>query len=268
MKPRKRFGQNFLRDPQVIDQIVKAINPQPEKNLIEIGPGEGALTTQVLPLCKRLTVIELDRDLVQPLQQRCQSLGELIIHQADILKFDITTLRTDERLLDIFGNLPYNISSPLLFHLLDFSSHINSMCFMLQKEVVDRMAAAPGNKAYGRLSVMIQYRCEVEPLFTVPPSAFYPPPKVNSAIVRLLPLQTLPYPAKDIDCLQTVVRTAFGQRRKTLANALQRLVTAEQWLDLQIDPSRRPDQISLEEYVNIANFLYNKAHNDHTAGRW
>ncbi|MEW8584381.1 MAG: 16S rRNA (adenine(1518)-N(6)/adenine(1519)-N(6))-dimethyltransferase RsmA, partial [Candidatus Thiodiazotropha sp.] len=186
--PRKRFGQNFLHDPGTIQRIVQAISPQPDDNLVEIGPGQGAITTELLPLVKRMHAIELDRDLVGPLALRCAALGELQIHNIDALKFDYSSLAEAAHSLRVVGNLPYNISTPLLFHLLDQSDQILDMHFMLQKEVVERMAAIPGNKSYGRLTVMLQARAEVTPLFTIGPGAFRPPPKVDSAFVRLLPL--------------------------------------------------------------------------------
>ena len=256
MHPRKRFGQNFLRDQTVIDRIVAAINPTPQGTFVEIGPGQGALTQKVLPLCQHLIAIELDRDLIAPLQQRCQGLGELSIHQADALKFDFSQLYVDGKRLTVFGNLPYNISSPLLFHLLDYSQTIDHIIFMLQYEVVARMAAEPGTKAYGRLSVMIQYHCAVEPLFDVAPEAFYPAPKVNSTVVRLTPHRPLPFPVTDRTVFQNVVRSAFQQRRKTLANALKDHISPTDLVKIEIDPQLRPDQISLQNYVKIANLLY------------
>ena len=183
-RPRKRFGQHFLHDPQVIARIVAAIHPVPGEQLVEIGPGLGALTRPLLQAARELDVVELDRDLLEPLQTRCAGLGTLRIHQADALAFDFARLRGEGPRLRVAGNLPYNISTPLLFHLLAQSEQIHDLHFMLQQEVVERMAAGPGEDAYGRLSVMLQYRCQVEALFTVGPDAFQPPPRVWSAVVR------------------------------------------------------------------------------------
>ena len=166
-RPRKRFGQNFLHDPGIIQRIVATIDPQPGDNLVEIGPGQGAITLELLAILKRMQAVELDRDLLEPLSRRCASVGDLVIHNADALKFDFAALATPERPLRVVGNLPYNISTPMLFHLLDQSDNIKDMHFMLQKEVVERMEAGPGNKIYGRLSVMLQARCRVDALFTI-----------------------------------------------------------------------------------------------------
>ena len=190
-RPRKRFGQHFLHDPQVISRIIAAICPQPGARLVEIGPGLGALTRPLLQAAGELEVVELDRDLLEPLQSRCAGLGTLRIHQADALQFDFAALRGDGPKLRVAGNLPYNISTPLLFHLLDQAEHLHDLHFMLQQEVVKRLAAGPGDDAYGRLSVMVQYRCRVEALFNVGPGAFQPPPKVWSAVVRMVPRETL-----------------------------------------------------------------------------
>ncbi len=252
---RKRFGQNFLHDPQVIHQIVRSIHPTEDDNIVEIGPGLGALTTEILPLCKQLQVIELDRDLAPKLEILCQELGELTVHQADALKFDFQTLVINKQKLRVIGNLPYNISTPLLFHLFKFVSSIKDMHFMLQQEVVKRMAASPGNKSWGRLSVMIQYYCQVEKLFDVPPSAFKPAPKVQSAIVKLVPHSQIPYEAKSLKMLDKVVTMAFGQRRKTLSNSLGKLTSPEHLSHLEIDPSVRAEQLSVAQFVKIANSL-------------
>ncbi|MBS0357945.1 MAG: 16S rRNA (adenine(1518)-N(6)/adenine(1519)-N(6))-dimethyltransferase RsmA [Proteobacteria bacterium] len=255
--PRKRFGQNFLVDPNIIRQIIQAIDPKPDDAIVEIGPGLGALTQVLLPMTKHLTVIELDRDLISPLRMACVDLGELIIHQADALKFDFSTLETSNKKLRIVGNLPYNISTALIFHLLTFQSLIKDMHFMLQQEVVERLAAAPGSKAYGRLSVMVQYHCQVEPLFQVPPTAFRPAPKVYSAIVRLTPYETPPYHAENPELFAKIVNQAFQQRRKTLRNCLKGIVPIKCLEDLGIDPQLRPEQLSLKNYVEISNLTPN-----------
>ncbi|MEW8067947.1 MAG: 16S rRNA (adenine(1518)-N(6)/adenine(1519)-N(6))-dimethyltransferase RsmA [Candidatus Thiodiazotropha endolucinida] len=252
-RPRKRFGQNFLHDPGIIQRIVQAIDPQPGDNLVEIGPGQGAITTELLSLIGRMQAIELDRDLVGPLAERCASLGELQIHNTDALKFDFTQLAVAERPLRVVGNLPYNISTPLLFHLLDQADQIRDMHFMLQKEVVDRMAAKPGSKTYGRLTVMLQARAEVTSLFNIGPGAFNPPPKVESAFVHLLPLKQSPYQIDDWDRFSRLVSQAFSQRRKTLRNSLGKLLTADAITAAGIDPGNRAEQLSVAEFVNLAN---------------
>jgi len=254
---RKRFGQNFLHDPSIIGRIIGAIRPRPEDHLIEIGPGLGALTEELLEGAGTLEAVELDRDLIPVLRTKFFMYGDKFqIHEADALKFDFSQLQTDDRQLRIVGNLPYNISTPLIFHLLSFSGLISDMHFMLQKEVVERLAAQAGEPAYGRLGIMAQYFCRVEKLFLVPPGAFNPPPKVDSAIVRLTPYTELPIVAKDADLLQEVVRTAFGQRRKTLRNNLKPLLTADQLEAIGIDSSLRPERLTLADFVSIADTVY------------
>lgn len=254
LRARKRFGQNFLRDESIIRRIVAAIRPQPEQQLLEIGPGRGALTAALLGRGCRLLAIELDRDLVPLLQQQFGANPNFSLQQGDALQLDIKTLGFD-RPLRVVGNLPYNISTPLIFHLLAQAGQIADMHFMLQKEVVERLAAGPGSKTYGRLGIMAQYFCEVELLFEVPPGAFIPAPKVQSAIVRLIPHKVLPHPARSLPLLEQVVRTAFNQRRKTLRNALSELIDAEQIAALDIDPGIRPERLSLADYVRIADAL-------------
>jgi 16S rRNA (adenine1518-N6/adenine1519-N6)-dimethyltransferase len=254
---RKRFGQNFLHDPAIIQRIVQVINPQPGERLVEIGPGKGAITFPLLAACKRLEVIELDRDLVRPLAEKAPEFGELVIHQQDALRFDFSALAAGERLRTV-GNLPYNISTPLLFHLIAQSDSIQDMHFMLQKEVVNRMAAEPGSRDYGRLSVMIQYRCKVEPLFHVGPGAFQPAPKVDSAFVRLTPWPQPRVAVKDTECLAALVRQAFSQRRKTLRNTLKGLLSEQAIQATGTDPSARPESISLEQFAALANQLADK----------
>jgi len=256
-RPRKRFGQNFLHDPGVIRGIVAAIHPQAGEHLVEIGPGLGALTEPLLEVLGEMDAVELDRDLVPRLEQYFAQRGELRIHNTDALKFDFCSLLSHERCgngpLRVVGNLPYNISTPLIFHLLEQSRCIRDMHFMLQKEVVDRLAAGPGGGDYGRLSVMVQYHCRVEKLFTVPPGAFNPPPKVHSAIVRLTPYETPPYPATDEKTFARVVSQAFAQRRKTLRNNMKKLLDADAIEALGIDPGCRPERLSLEQFVALAN---------------
>lgn len=251
---RKRFGQNFLHDAGVIERIVRAIAPQPGEPLVEIGPGLGALTEELLEVVPALQVLELDRDLIPILRTKFFNYPDLRIHQGDALQFDFREMYQD-RPLRIVGNLPYNISTPLIFRLLEQADVIADMHFMLQKEVVDRLAAEPGGKDWGRLSIMTQYRCQVQPLFTVGPGAFKPAPKVDSAIVRLIPHQTLPHPVQDEKLLATVVRTAFSARRKTLRKGLQHLVSDEQWQRIDLDNRLRPEQLSLADFVMLSDKL-------------
>ena len=251
-QPRKRFGQHFLHDPQVIARIVAAIRPMPGEPLVEIGPGLGALTRPLLQAAGELDVVELDRDLLGPLQARCAGLGTLRIHQADALTFDFARLRGEGPRLRIAGNLPYNISTPLLFHLLNQAEQIHDLHFMLQREVVERMAAGPGEDAYGRLSVMLQYRCQIEALFTVGPGAFQPPPKVWSAVVRLVPRETFAVTVRDEQRFAEVVRRAFAQRRKTLRNSLQGLLDVDQIKAAGVDPTARPETLDLMAFAALS----------------
>ena len=257
-RARKRFGQNFLHDTGVIRRIIAAIHPQATDNMVEIGPGKGALTSLLLERLDQLQVVELDRDLIPLLEQQFPNPEKLTIHQADALKFDFQTLGTADKPLRIVGNLPYNISTPLLFHLLHYHELIKDMHFMLQLEVVKRLAAQPGNKNYGRLSAMTQYFCDVEHLFDVPPEAFNPAPKVSSAIVCLRPRPPR-IVAKNLQTLEDVLRNAFNQRRKTLRNTLKNLFDAKQ-LDalaaqINIDLSQRPEQLGIDDFVKISNAL-------------
>lgn len=255
-RARKRFGQNFLRDPGIISCIVRAIAVRDGDRLVEIGPGQGALTEPLLEASGgNLEVIELDRDLIPGLRVQFFNYPKLVIHEGDALKFDFPSLKGEGQALRVVGNLPYNISTPLIAHLLDARQAIADMHFMLQKEVVERLAAVPGGADWGRLSVMAQYHCRVESLFVVPPEAFVPRPKVDSAIVRLTPHAELPHPARDERLLFEVVREAFGQRRKTLRNNLKERIDAASLTALEIDPARRPQTLSLEEFVRIANHL-------------
>jgi 16S rRNA (adenine1518-N6/adenine1519-N6)-dimethyltransferase len=252
---KKSLGQHFLSDPGMIDKIVRAIAPQPGDRLVEIGPGAGAITRPLLQRHGALTVIEFDRDLIEPLTALGAELGaELSIVHADVLTVDFSAL-ADGTPIRLVGNLPYNISSPILFHALDHLDAIRDMHFMLQKEVVDRMAAAPGSKVYGRLSVMLQARCRVTPLFKVPPGCFRPPPKVDSAVVRLEPRDPAELGLARPERFAQVVRAAFSQRRKTLRNALSTVCTPEQIEAVGIDPGARAETVSVADYVNLANSL-------------
>lgn len=251
--PRKRFGQNFLHDPGVIHKIIAAIRPQPGQDLVEIGPGQGAITLPLLKACGRLQAVELDRDLLAPLQAAAADVGELILHNRDALRTDFCALRRGDQRLRVVGNLPYNISTPLLFHLLDQAGCIEDMHFMLQKEVVERMAAGPGTGDYGRLSVMLQFRCAVLPLFGIGPGAFRPPPKVESAFVRLIPHRTPPVRVQDEALFTRIVQQAFGQRRKTLRNTLKGLLDNEDFAALNIDPQIRAEQLDLATFARLAN---------------
>lgn len=257
---RKRFGQNFLTDDHIIAQIIHAIHIEPTDHLVEIGPGQGALTTGLLDACDTLDVIELDRDLIPSLIARFGHDSRFHLHQGDALKFDFAALYKKDHGLRIVGNLPYNISTPLIFHLIESSAIIRDIHVMLQKEVVDRLAAAPSSSDYGRLSVMVQYHCHVEQLIDVPPSAFSPQPKVNSAVVRLTPHITLPHIATDHLFFSQLVRTAFSQRRKTLRNNLKLFIPADCLATLDVDLSLRPENISVAQYVHISNQVSHYEH--------
>ena len=254
-RARKRFGQNFLVDQNIIERIVKAISPSPSQALIEIGPGQGAITDKLLQQAKQLDVIEVDRDLAALLRSRHGANPTFTVHEMDVLKFDFDLITCPEDGYRILGNLPYNISTPLIFHLLNYHEKIKDMLFMLQLEVVNRMASDAGDKNYGRLSIMVQYYCKVERLFKVPPGSFDPAPKVDSAIVKLTPYTVLPHPAQDVKTLQNVVRVAFTQRRKTLRNSLKTLLSPEQLTSIGVDGSLRPEKISLADYVKISDFI-------------
>ena len=253
--PRKRFGQNFLRDQSIIARIVDAIDPVPGQAVVEIGPGQGAMT---LPLLRRLgamQAIELDRDLIAPLTTMAAPVGTLSILSADALSVDFAALaRAAGQALRVVGNLPYNISTPLIFHLLGFVEQVQDMHFMLQKEVVDRMASGPGSKVYGRLSVMTQAQAQVSSLFKVPAQAFWPAPKVESAIVRLIP-HAQQLPAEQLAALDQITRLAFGARRKTLANGLASVLSALQIAAVGIDPKQRAEQLSQAEFQALARAL-------------
>ena len=256
-KPRKRFGQNFLHDKMVIQRIVNSINPRQGDHIVEIGPGEGALTELVLNKIGAMDVVELDRDLIPLLKIRFVVHDGLTIHQADALKFEFCQLQQGDKKLRIIGNLPYNISTPLLFHLFDNNHCIQDMHFMLQKEVVDRIVANPGDPAYGRLSIMLQYFCRAEYIFTVKPGAFRPAPKVDSAIVRLVPHDKPPVDINDFEAFSKIVNYSFTQRRKTLRNILKGQLDVSQIEALNIEPTIRPERLSLNDFAKIANALSN-----------
>lgn len=254
-RARKRFGQNFLHDAGVIHRILRSIHARPGEHLVEIGPGQGALTEGLLDSGARLDVVELDQDLVPLLRQRFGTSERFTLHQGDALKFDFATLDASPRSLRVVGNLPYNISTPLIFHLLSHAGQIRDMHFMLQKEVVERLAAQPGGGDWGRLSIMVQYHCRVEHLFNVGPGAFNPAPKVDSAIVRLVPHDSLPHPARDPALLERIVREAFNQRRKTLRNTLKGLLDAQAIEAAGVDGGQRPEQLDLAAFVRLADQL-------------
>ncbi len=253
-RARKRFGQNFLQDSGVIDSIVNAINPQREQHIIEIGPGKGALTFPILECVKNMQAIEIDRDLITFLKRASNEYGKLSLIEGDALCIDFASLGRNLRLI---GNLPYNISTPLLLHLLDFIDSIKDMHFMLQKEVVLRLCANPSSKAYGRLSVIVQYFCEVDYLFTVPPEAFFPKPKVDSAIVRLQPRDNKE-PLLDLALFEQVVAKAFSKRRKTLLNNMKELLDRDDFNAIQIDCSARAECLEITDFVNMTNYLKEK----------
>lgn len=249
---RKRFGQHFLHDNHIIARIVSAIAPVEDDNLLEIGPGQGALTYPLLKQCKHLTAVELDRDLIPILQRGATRYGHLDIINSDILEFDLMTLAGDKS-YRIAGNLPYNISTPLMFHLMASISRIQDMHFMVQKEVALRIVANIGDRNYGRLSIMMQYYCHCEYLFDVPPGCFTPPPKVDSAIIRLIPHQQPIIQVNDFDLFSTIVKTAFGQRRKTISNSLKKMIDSSCFEAAQIDQSLRAERLSGEDFARLTN---------------
>ena len=255
-RARKRFGQNFLNDMFVIDSIVSAINPRKGEAMLEIGPGLAALTEPVARDLDHMTVIEIDRDLAERLRHHPQLKDKLTVREQDAMSADFSAISAElGQKLRVFGNLPYNISTPLMFHLFDYTDSISDMHFMLQKEVVNRLAAGPGSKAYGRLSVMAQYYCQVIPVLEVPPHAFKPAPKVDSAVVRLVPHAQKPFPVKNLRWLSRVTTDAFNQRRKTLRNGLSHLFSVEQLEALGIDPTLRAENITVEQFCRLANWL-------------
>ena len=254
-RPRKRFGQHFLTDEFAINEIMELIDYRPEATLVEIGPGQGVLTAPLLERCAQLIAIEIDRDLSAHLRHRFADQPKFRLIEIDALKLQLSDIFDGP--VTVVGNLPYNISTPLLFHLFAQRLQIESMLFMLQKEVVERMAARPGSKRYGRLSVMTQYYCVVEPLIEIPPSAFEPPPKVDSQMVRLHPRQTTLANSQFEQSLSNLVTAAFAHRRKTLRNTLAGLCDAETIIAAGCDPAARAETLSLEDFVTLASTLYN-----------
>lgn len=249
---RKRFGQHFLHDRNIIARIVSAIAPAENDNLLEIGPGQGALTFPLLEQCKRLLAVELDRDLIPILQRGATQYGQLDVINSDILEFDLNAL-AGNKVYRIAGNLPYNISTPLMFHLMASISRIRDMHFMVQKEVALRIVANVGDRNYGRLSIMIQYYCHCEYLFDVPPQCFTPPPKVDSAIIRLIPHQNPTIQVDDFELFSTIVKTAFGQRRKTISNSLKKMIDPACFEIAQIDRSLRAENLTGEDFARLTN---------------
>ncbi len=255
-RARKRFGQHFLSDPGVIDAIIQAVHPTKDDVIVEIGPGQGAITDALARNAGHLHAVELDRNLVARLRQQYEGNPDVTVHEADALRFDFSSLGDRIR---VVGNLPYNISTPLLFHLLKFREQILDMHFMLQKEVVDRMAAGPGSKTYGRLGIMLGCHLSIESLFDVPPDAFDPPPEVTSAVVRLDPLPPGTFEINDEAGFSTLVATAFMQRRKTLRNSLKKLVERPDFEAAGIDAGLRPEQVSIADYIRLSNYLRQKS---------
>lgn len=252
-QPRKRFGQNFLQNQFVIDDIVAVIGAAREDRVVEIGPGLGALTGPLSHMLNQLHVVELDRDIVAALHGRY---GNVVIHEGDALKFDFSSLGANLR---VVGNLPYNISTPLLFHLATYAAHIRDIHVMLQKEVVERMVAEPGGGEYGRLSVMLQYRFDMEKVLDVGPDAFYPQPKVDSAVVRMTPRAVIQPVARDEAVFARVVMAAFSQRRKTLRNTLRGNMDETDFVALAIDPGARAETLSVSDFVRLANRVVERA---------
>jgi 16S rRNA (adenine1518-N6/adenine1519-N6)-dimethyltransferase len=256
VRPRKRFGQHFLHDPAIIGRILAALDAQPGEAWVEIGPGLGAITAPLLERIGVLHAVELDRDLIQPLRERCAGLGTLHVHQGDALRFDYcalaATMSPPAVRLRLVGNLPYYISTPLLFYLLDQTRCVQDMHFMLQREVVDRMIAAPGSKRYGRLTVMLAARCRVEALFRIAAGAFRPAPRVESAYARITPWADPPFSIEDPDLFARIVTLAFSRRRKTLRNALAGLIPAQSMVACDIDPGARPETLSPAQFAALA----------------
>ena len=252
---RKRFGQNFLHDKQVISKILGAISPTKEDHILEIGPGFGAITKPLAQSGATLHCIELDTDLAASLKTEYRDYKSVNILEADALKFDLGSIATEKNPLRVVGNLPYNISTPLIFHLLKSSNLIKDMTFMLQLEVIQRMVSKVGSKNYGRLGLMVQYYCEIEHLFNIASDAFTPRPKVVSALARLRPRKTSAITAKDPECLKTVIQTAFNQRRKTVRNSLSTLVSESLLEEIPVNKRLRPENLTLQDYVRISDAI-------------
>ncbi len=252
-RARRRFGQHFLKDRDVVDEVITTIAPCPGQTFVEIGPGLGALTEPLLDAGVNLQVIEIDRDLVTMMKRRAEEHDRLTVHSADALVFDLRSIKPVDDDLRVVGNLPYNISTPLIFHLLRFCDSITDMHFMLQNEVVDRLVADAGDRAYGRLSVMTQLYCVPEKMFEVGPRAFSPPPKVDSAVIRMTPREQPAAEVYDLQVFEALVKTAFSMRRKTLRNSLRRLVDQPQWERAGIDPSRRAETLHVVEFAALSN---------------
>ncbi len=252
---RKRFGQHLLSNPNTINNIVKVIHPNQDDHLVEIGPGRGAITVPILKQVGSLHAIEIDRDIAKEVTEQCKNIGNFEIHLGDVLQFDFNILANINDPIRIFGNLPYNISTPLLFHLLKFSDCIVDMHFMLQKEVVDRITARVGDSNYSRLSIMIQSSYKVESLFDIGPNEFTPPPKVNSSFMRLKPTNEYQQQINDKDLFSKLVEIAFQQRRKTIKNSLSKLATEEQLTKANIQVTQRPQEVSIQQYIKLSNEL-------------
>lgn len=261
-KPRKSLGQHFLVDPVWIDRILDHIRPQADDTLLEIGPGRGALTHPLLERFQQLQIIELDNELAARWQQQALQNPGLVAHHADVMQFDFSRLLTEYKSLYLVGNLPYNIASPLIVRLLNHGPHISDMVFMVQKEVADRITSPPGCRQYGRLSIMVQWLADVEPLFTVPPDAFLPPPRVHSAVIRIHPLVAPRFAVCNPDNYRLLVRTAFSQRRKTLRNCLKTLITEPMFVTAGINPILRPEQLSPADFARLEQTL--SARNTHS----
>ena len=258
-KPRKRFGQNFLHDSFVIANIVKAINPAKDDHFIEIGPGLGAISAPLISKIAKLDAIEIDYDLIPKLSAKFKDQNNFTIHQADILKFDLLSIIAQQTKVRVAGNLPYNISTPLLFKLINYINNIQDLHFMLQKEVAHRLIATPGNKNYGRLTIMMQYYFDIQLLLEVPASAFKPAPKVVSSFIRLIPKENSS--RENIinqDLFSNIVTQAFNKRRKTIKNSLENFINYDDFIKLDIDPKLRPEQLSISDYIILSNYLAEK----------
>jgi len=255
---KKHLGQHFLNDHAIIERILDSLHPQPNEQLVEIGSGTGNLSRPLLATGNPCTLIEFDHRFIPVLQKQCQAFQQATLHQANALTFDFNTIAQPFR---VVGNLPYNIATALLFHLFSFSN-LQDIHVMLQHELAVRLCASPNNKQYGKLSVMAQYHCQTEYLFTIPPEAFSPKPKVSSAFVRLTPFKTLPHLAQDFSLFKVITTTAFNQRRKTIKNALQKKFPLLDWKALKIAPHQRPEQLSLQNYVMLSNWIVQQRHKD------